>query len=84
MEVARLLNITKIVYVNEFCKRMVCLCDFLSELVCNARLCCASLIVHISKASFSKALNIHIKSLIINSVVEIEVLKLTDSVNIYY
>lgn len=29
---------------------------------------------------FSKALNIHIKSLIINSVVEIEVLKLTDSV----
>lgn len=41
---------------------------------------CASLIVHISKAFFSKAPNIHIKSLINNSIVEIEVLKLTDSV----
>lgn len=61
-EVARHLKITKTVYVNELCKRLVCLCYCLRQSVCNAHICCASIIVHISKAFFIKALNIQIKS----------------------
>lgn len=73
---ARFLNITKIVYVNELCKRIVCFCDCLSELVCNV-LTVHPLLFIFQRPFFSKTLNIHIKSLINNSVVEIEVLKLT-------